>query len=53
MMWVGGSEKIKFLKRWALLGVALGGAPVGPCSAGWSTRRGASEGVFVLDTSIW
>ena len=31
MVWDVDSEPPVFLKRWALLGVALGGAPVWPC----------------------
>ena len=33
MVWDRGSEPLVVPTRWALLRVALGGAPVGPCSA--------------------
>ena len=34
MVWDGGSEPLIVPTRWALLGVALGGAPVWPSSGG-------------------
>ena len=34
MVWDGGSEPLVVPTRWALLGVALGGAPVWPSSGG-------------------
>ena len=34
MVWDGGSDTLVVPKRWALIRVALGGAPVGPCSVG-------------------
>ena len=34
MVWDGGSEPLVVQTRWALLGVALGGAPVWPSSGG-------------------
>ena len=34
MVWNGGSKPLVFPTRWALLGVALGGAPVWPSSGG-------------------
>ena len=34
MVWDRGSEPLVVPTRWALLGVALGGAPVGPSSGG-------------------
>ena len=34
MVWDGGSKPLVVPTRWALLGVALGGAPVWPSSGG-------------------
>ena len=40
MVWDGGSEPPVVPTRWALLGVALGGAPVWPCGGGGRLRGG-------------
>ena len=53
MVWDGGLEPPVVPTRWALLGVALGGAPVWPCEGGGqASQRGASEGVLRVTSHL-